>query len=255
MRHLLPPLPFRPFRAWPRPLRNALRACLWACCACLLPSCFEIQETIDLRKDGSGTFQLLVDFSEHRDDIEAWVAAAKKQGQPVFGEGGEPFEELAAAWSEGAEALNRVNGISNAQSVANRKALLFGWRFDFADLSALNLVLALQDGAEYNPDYQPIYTRSKKILTKHALLPVNRLLRYLEEIAPQDAADPLLESQKKAIFARARYRCVIRLEGKIRKSSNSNFDISADKRSASCLVGLPDLRAGLVSIGTNLKFK
>ena len=64
-----------------------------------------------------------------------------------------------------------------------------------------------------------------------------------------------LQEQKKAIFAQLSYKCIIRVEGRIRKTSNPAYGLSKDRRVAVFNSYLSEVYRGHTPIGTQVKFK
>lgn len=219
----------------------------------LCSSCFDIKEEIYLKKDGSGTFRLLLDFSSHKEMLRALAEDSADSDYPTFGEK-KPFEEMIQVWTGGALALNEIKGIDDATAIVNKEAFIYGWQFSFADVNALNLVLALKDGGEFDTSYLPPYSFQKKELTKQGVFSFFQLFAEFTGNTV-DTKDAVLKKQKKAIFAGASYQCTISVEGKVRKYNNKEYKLSSDKKRLLFIGSLLDVQSGKAYIGNLIKFK
>ena len=233
----------------------SLRIVFGLVCAIPLTSCFELHETVQIIRDGSGSFQLELDASEHERMLTDLARHAALSGSKTFGEGDLPFEELIQAWVAGASQLNEIKGISNAQPIVNREQFIFGWSFDFESIDDLNLALSLKEGLEYNPKYKPTYRFERRTLYKTQRFPFHRLLDWLQRTSPKSERPRGVENQKKAIFAGVRYRCTIQVEKKVKRCSNGEFVLSEDNRTLTYQTALSDIKAGTADISSKIKFK
>lgn len=95
-----------------------------------MPSCFEIRERIELNRDGSGTFSLIIDFTNVR---------AMLDGLAGDGDSGEdPFSGMQQQFEATRGLLAGVNGISNILFTSEQEGYLITASFDFSGIEALN---------------------------------------------------------------------------------------------------------------------
>ncbi len=220
-------------------------------------SCFEIREVVFIQTDGSGHFQLLADFSEQKEMFKELLT--KAESNPLntgpLGAGEDPVANIIETWQKGAQQLNEINGISNAEAIINKEEFILGWEFDFTDVNALNLVLALRDGDEYNPNYIPAYRFDKRVLYKSNVFSFNKLLEQLSPYKEGKNISIAFKNEKKAIFAGVRYCCEVQVLGKIKKYSNKAFQRSSDKKRLFYKTTLSDIESGEANISNKIKFK
>lgn len=221
----------------------------------LFTSCFELHETVHIKGDGSGSFKLEIDLSEHERMLMDLARHAAAENSNVFGEGELPFEEVIQAWTQGASQLNDIRGISGAMPIVDRERMVFGWQFDFESVEDLNLVLALKEGSKYNPKFKPAYAYEKKTLYKKDRFSFNKLLEGINALASESLLPMGVENQKKAIFAEIRYHCTIQVENKVKKWDNSNFVLSEDQRTLTYKATLENIHADHTSMASKIKFK
>lgn len=216
-----------------------------------LASCFDLKEEVWLQPNGSGRFRLIADFSAHRAIIHELLYAADGAPYPTFGKE-RPLQELEQVWKEGADDLNTLKGISNAKEIFDRDSLLVGISFDFEDIQALNLALALHDSGENG--FQPAYSFQKGRFTKNNVFSFYKLIEKLQPSA-ENLSEESLEMQKKAIFAQLRYSCSLEVAGKVKKSSNKAYIRQGKSRMQLQPLLVSAIKAGSVHIGNEVRFK
>lgn len=221
-------------------------------CIPLLSSCFELREELYLHKEGWGSYKILVDFSESKEMLQDLAAKTDTSKHNPFGKPNETFAELAQTWGLGAEKLNKINGISNAEQVYDEKNYILGLQFEFQDISALNLALTLKDGGEFNPKFELPYIYQKGKLAKNNIFIFQKLLKYLD-ISINEEMD--ISKQKKAIFAQISYKTAIKTSGKIKKYNNYSYVMQENGREVHGTFKLKDVLNGNADISTLIKFK
>ena len=216
-----------------------------------LSSCFELREELTIQADGSGTFKLVADFSEHQQMLKE---LSEKADTAHFPFGNQKTPDLASILGFGSENFAKINGIQNTKSVSDTVNYIFGFQFDFTDINALNLALVMRDGGEFNQDFQlPYRYEGKGKLLKNDVFVFKKLFKYLLE--EEKDLPEYLQSQKKAIFARISYKCLIKTSGKIKKNSNADYEFLGGKKQLTYSGYLHEIYDGIANIGTELKFK
>jgi hypothetical protein len=218
-----------------------------------LSSCFELKEELLITKAGSGSYKLVIDCSEHKDMLSELIAKSDSLKQNPFGEKGNSLESLASVWQTGVADFANLKGVRNAKEITDKQNFIFGFSFDFDDIGALNLALVMKDGGDYNADFKLPYSYEKGKLTKNNVFVFKKLFKNL--IAADKNEPEYIQSQKKAIFAQIRYKCIIRTLNKIKKSSNNSYELSADKKQVSLSAFLSEVYGGISQSDTNIKFK
>ena len=217
-----------------------------------LQSCFELKEELFIHKEGWGKYQLVADFSAHKEMLQALKNQADTIEQNPFGKKGESFAELLETWDLGAEKLNAINGISNAERIVDEENFILGFKFDFQDISALNLVLTIKEGGEYNTDFKLPYSYHKGKLNKENVFIFQKLLQYLNATSKDENS---FNNQKKAIFAQISYKTVIKTSGKIKKINNHAYVLGENEKEIEGTFSVQEILNGLVDISTLIKFK
>ena len=218
----------------------------------LLQSCFELREELYIHKEGWGNYKLVADFSVHKEMLQSLVNQADTSKHNPFGKPGGSFLELMDAWDLGAEKLNNINGIKNARQVFDEQKFIIGLQFDFQDISALNLVLTLKDGGEFNPEFNLPYSYQKGKLNKHNVFVFQKLLKYLNQSNNKEVS---FNNQKKAIFAQISYKSIIKTSGRVKRFDNHDFELQESERELHGTFLLQEVLNGAVDISTLIKFK
>lgn len=117
-------------------------------------SCLDIFENININKDGSGKYSLILTVGEQ---FKETIAQSMNSGLNPMNEP-DDFDDTDAAkeqqdlsYQESLEQivdqLKSVEGLSNVQIIYNDKSFEFGYEFDFKNLQALNSAMEITAGA------------------------------------------------------------------------------------------------------------
>lgn len=215
--------------------------------AFILSACFEVKEEISLKNNGSGTYTMLIDLSKSKNLVDIFMKM--NENEEKIG-----AEEIDSTFVKGAEDLNKMEGISNAQGINDKINYIFGMKFDFKDVDALNDALNEMNRRKYPEleSFPAIYKIEKKNLER-----INFFhLRGLTDFSEQSGGDQQKEEQMKNFLKTATFTSVIRLpEGKIRKSSNEKFVLSADKKEIKLQANLLEVSEGKVNLENVVRIK
>jgi hypothetical protein len=216
------------------------------CCLLSLSSCFEIREELDINKDGSGKYSLLIDMSESKRLID--MAMALNQDQ----KNGSPLSEMDSSFNKGIARFESMEGISNPVAINDQERFIFGMQFNFANMAALNNAL--------NDAYNERYPEMKKMpeVFKFAKKTIERTnfyqLRDLNEMNPM-SEDTENAADARMLMGSATYSCIIRTPGKVKSYSNSAAILSETAREVTFKVPLLDVVESKVDISNVIKFK
>jgi hypothetical protein len=224
---------------------RALPALLWL--ALVSTSCFDLEEEITLRADGSGTYTNRIDMTEMMSMLEG------------FGEegGAEMFHSMDSSMQVTANALRNLEGISQ---VAHRsEGYVFTINYEFANMEALNRAVAgggLLAGAgeatgglgNFGTSEEPVFGFQKKVF-RRADLPLADQMNDLgeEEEANLDMAKMMLTG--------ASYKVIYHLPSKVKRMSNDNATLTDDNRTVTLNVPFIDLIEGKVNVGNDIQVK
>jgi hypothetical protein len=219
-------------------------------CLLLLPffsACYEIREEVDIKKDGSGTYTLVIDMSQSKALLDMAMAMPENKDKL-------PFGELDSSFVKGMARFKSLPGISQVQSIDNRPDFIFGMKFDFKDVGALNLALQKSNaetaGATAGPAPE-VYKYTKRTLERTD----NFFLKGLASLDGLAGDNSENAEQVKTLLKSASYVCLVRVEGKIKKFSNPQAELSYTAKEVRFSASLLDLLEGKVSCANTVKFK
>ena len=107
-------------------------------------SCFEIKEILNLRKDGTGTYQFIIDMSQSRamlSMLEGMGDQDTDEQDTTTQEKDSPFKDVNDSFQETKERLEAIEGIINVGEINDEENLQFGIQFEFLSAYALNKAL------------------------------------------------------------------------------------------------------------------
>lgn len=218
----------------------------------LLTSCFEVREEIDLKNDGSGTYQMVLDLSKSKSMLD--VAMKMTESDEKMQATGNPFADVDSAFVKGAQSLNGMEGITNAKGAYDRQNYIFVTKFDFKNIDALNDALNEMNKRKY-PELEsfPVtYKFEKKVFERTNHFHIKDLANFSE----QAGGDEQKLAQVQAVMKTATYTCLIRTpEGKIKKFSNQKAVLSEDKKELRLSANLIEVSEGKISLANVLKIK
>lgn len=202
--------------------------------ALLLSACFEVKESLHLQYDGSGAYQLALDFSENQQLFEALLKLEDRTGVPVFDPN--PFQEIRAHFEHSLSMLEDIKGIHNtAQLSPTEHPYVFGYSFQFENLLAFNQALALFDSKRSAVYWSPYYQYKKGKLTRESPFYLQHLMKRFSP--SQIEKSPRATDTLSQILEKARYRFIFTTPGNIKKVPHPQASISP--RKDSLVVALP----------------
>lgn len=105
-------------------------------------SCFEIREEVDLEENGSGKITLTIDFRESRSTVAAIFESGEVQGQTLPGQ-----EDIRALFSDWAQQLREVPGISAVSPLVDFRNFVFSLSVEFEHIDSLNRAIHILSAA------------------------------------------------------------------------------------------------------------
>jgi hypothetical protein len=218
-------------------------------CSIFLSSCFELREEIDLNKDGSGTYRLLLDMSQSKQTLEL----AYKMQQNKDNEAAKNLNfTIDSTFAKSVMRFNNMPGISQAKDSVNKTDYIFGIMFNFSGMEALNNAIAeLNKDENGKPTIEkPVYSLTKNIFERQNSYYFNNVSEVLKGNANLDKNEKL-----QTLLQGSSYVCVIKVNGKIKKFSNKKAEIDYTKTVLRLTVALPEAIRGNADLGNVLKIK
>ncbi|MCI4668054.1 MAG: hypothetical protein MRZ79_07825 [Bacteroidia bacterium] len=209
--------------------------------ASISTGCFDIKEKISLKKDGSGSYSMVMDMSEIGKMMESMGGAP----------GGEdPFAQMDSAIDETAASLRSSKGISNV--VTKSENFVVTISYDFASIQAVNDANANMgaetamigqggDGPNFDLDI-------KKRVFKRASPDFGDVMGSL------GADDESLEMAK-MMLGGAKYTMTYTMPGKIKSMTNQDAVIGEDGKTVTLKASFLDLLESKTSVGNEIVFK
>lgn len=122
-----------------------------------LSSCLTIHEKYTIHKDGSGSFEYIIDMSELYSIMESFASDEDMKSLQET--------DLSESFAEIIPELEEINGISNVSLTGLEEEYIFGISLDFADEVSLNKALAIimkdqgEDGSRFVEISKKKFTR------------------------------------------------------------------------------------------------
>ena len=187
-----------------------------------LTSCFEIREKIELNKNGSGTYSLIIDLSEMKSMIEAM----NPDGDVTEGS---PFNEMEEDFVVTRDLLSEIDGISNVNFYAENEGFKVVTSFDFKEMEALNQAIQVVYDPEAETDASKTFYSFKR--KKFSCMGESG---YLEDLRNEMNSQEMdVESFDFAsIFGDVTYTSEVKFNGrKVRKVLSGNPHVAEDDQS------------------------
>jgi len=207
-----------------------------------LSSCFEIIEEVELKDNGSGSYEYTLNVSQSRTKLDQIMRLDSINGYkvPQKSDLKRPLEELIAKSKE-------IVGISNVAKVEDFENYIFSFSCDFKDIDALNRLVAelrrssndkRTDIPEIHFSYDP---KSKRYIR-------NGNYSIQADFGKMKEAD-------KVIFDGATFTSIFRSETELGSFSNDNARISPNKKALMLRMDVLDLVHERVSMGNTIQLQ
>lgn len=206
----------------------------------LLSSCFEIIEDVTVKKDGTGTMKLTVNFSQSKTKIGAIMLMDSIHGYKVPGR-----NEIEEQIEQATARLRTVKGISNVNHTVDFTNFIASINFSFRNVSDVNnMVKELLD--EYNVKTRiPFAYRYDREGAKFAR-------EYTPSADAREQFNKLNEKDRE-IFRLASYIGILRFENTINSYSNRGAKMSKNQLAIMQRLPLSDLVSGKADISNQIQ--
>lgn len=195
-------------------------------------SCFEVIEEITLKKDGTGTMALTVNFSQSKNRIAGILLMDSIQGYKVPSK-----QEIQQEIDKTVAQLNKMPGISNVKSTTDFTNFIADVRFSFRDIDDVNhLIKSLLEQYKVKSSSVPTYSYDKEDAK------FSREYSYSNEL-----------NKHKAVFNTAFYVSIIRFESTIISCSNKLAKISKNQQAIIQRIAIPELMNGRANISNQVQ--
>lgn len=192
----------------------SLRFIVLLCCSLSLTSCFEIIHEMDLKKDGSGTLNIVINFSRSKSKIDMLLLLDEINGHRV-----PTLTEINQKVNIFTDTIKQSKGFSNVRSHFDRENYILDFSCNFSDVNTLNKRI-YQSWLNAEPEkasYKSYYKYSA--MTFHQNLGEQAMELYTN-MPPAD----------REVLIGADYTSILRFENEIRSQSNPAAIIAANKK-------------------------
>lgn len=189
--------------------------------------CFEIIEDVQLKSDGSGSFQYIVNFSQSSTKIKSLMLMSEVEGYKVPTESKIDREFQRMAYISG-----QVNGISHVQAETDLDKFIFKYSCNFQKIENLNTLID-------TVKKQSQELESKSVPSFEFKASEKKFIRHGDN-SLKEKYDALPESQK-MIFEGAEYTCLYRFESEIDSIFNPAAIMSKNRKVSFFKILMPKL--------------
>lgn len=183
---------------------------------CLLQSCFEVIEQLQLKDDGSGSYQLTLNMSQSKTRLSS-IMKLKTINDHTVPAKGEILERLDDVKAE----LSATSGISNVKTSMDFSNFICVVSLDFSNVTQLNKAIhnvkvhENATGALLNDDFS--YDAKEKIFQR------KNVYSFKDVYGKMSNAD-------KEVFTAASFTGIYKFDSEVSSVSNSDAKISASKK-------------------------
>ncbi|MBF4472690.1 hypothetical protein [Flavobacterium sp. HJJ] len=184
------------------------------CFVFLFQSCFEVIEEVQMKDDGSGHFNFVINFSQSKTKINSILKMQKINGYTI------PSKDEIKKEASKIEALAQsTSGISNVKTNIDLTNYIFTIDLDFQKISNLNTAfLKLKNSRKLDPSLSTDYfTFADKKFIRTQKIPIKTLYEKLEK-------------SDKEVFQTAKYTSVYKFDSTIKSFSNKNSTTSKSRK-------------------------
>ncbi len=205
-------------------------------------ACFDVTEDISLNKDGSGIATVIVNLSQSKDNIVGYVNAGEVNGNKI-----PSIAEIKEKMAEVVAEANKLDGISNVESISDFEDYIFTFKCDFENVYALNDAINILADT-YNESGQPM------LFEDNYGFDVSSFYRYFNYPIPDIDYDKL-GTMERFLMETATFTGIYRFEDAINKCSNTSARISKSGKSAMLKATISQLVQKQISLKNEVIFE
>ena len=197
--------------------------CLFGCTAC-----FDLQENLFLKKDGSGNFSFTIDMSEFKSMMAMFDQAGDEKGEFTIKK--TPQGKLNTTFEITRRKLLNTKGVSNVKAIEDTINYVFGLSFDFKDIETLNKAmnrLFEADSVKTDQKEKVYFQWKDKQLTRLDVLDSKSLFGKTAAISDKNGStDGMFNINK--LFESVSYSTNYEFENKVGATINQNAMLSSN---------------------------
>ncbi|SHN32078.1 hypothetical protein [Chitinophaga sp. CF418] len=206
----------------------------------LLSSCFEIVEDVTVKKDGSGSMKLTLNFSQSKTKIGAIMLMDSINGYKVPNR-----NEIEDQIEQAAARLKTIRGISNVSHTADFTNFIASINFSFrnvADVNNLVKELLAETDIKTKIPLSYRYNREEALFSKD--------YTFSPDVKEQFNR---LKERDKEVFRTASYISILRFENTISSYSNQGAKMSKNQLAIMQRLPVSDLVSGKANISNQIQ--
>lgn len=193
------------------------------CCT----ACFDLNENLFLKKDGSGSFSFTVDLGEMKSMMSMFDGFGKdmeKKGNVTIKK--TPLSKMNTEFELKRRELLNTKGISNVKTIEDTINYTFGFKFDFKNIDALNIAMntLFKDDSTKTEDKKYFAWKNNQ-LTRFEQLDSKSFLGSSSIMSGANEANGMFNLNK--IFETVSYSTTYEFENKIDSTNNENAMLSS----------------------------
>jgi hypothetical protein len=218
-------------------MRTIIFLLLTAC----LSGCFEIREEVNMKADGSGEVQFVVNLSQSKDKVRTYMTMDQVEGYKV-----PKMETVEAYMNQAKLSLGNVKGISNVMTKSDWSSYIFTVTCRFAHVEALNEAIRT---LSKQPDFIPMKPVEEKNFSYNNTL-FQRFFNYPAK--PKEFQE--LPSMQRYMLETAKMISIYRFERSIRNFSNKKAQLSPSGKAIMLQTTIADLAKGTATLANTIGF-
>lgn len=185
---------------------------------CMLTSCFDILDKINMKADGSGEYAIILNASKSKTRL-----ASISKMETINGKKVPKKSEIQSKLNEAAAVFKTVPGISNVKTSADFDNYILKLSCNFKKIENINEGLEKLKAKNIIGKTIPSKLYSYNIASK--TFSKNKISSYKNDYDQLSKAD-------KEIFNSAKYTTILQFENTIKSQSNSTYQLSPNKKAA-----------------------
>lgn len=207
----------------------------------LLTGCFEVREEVNMKADGSGEVQFVVNLSQSKEKVRTYLTMETVEGYKV-----PKREDVDASIGKIKATLGQVSGISEVFTKADWSNYIFTITCRFAHVEALNEAIKTVSKQWEKLPFKP--TVDKNFSYNNAQF--RRIYEYPSK--PEEFRQ--LPSVQRYMLESARFVSIYRFERDIRLFSNKKAQISPSGKAIMLQLPVADLLKGTGTLANTIGF-
>jgi hypothetical protein len=204
-----------------------------------LTGCFELIEQLELKKDGSGNLQVILNMSRSKTRLNSIMKMKTINGRDVPSKA-----EISNRVKELERTVASIPGISQARSTIDFDNYIISLRFNFTQVQQVNAFAKKIREKEKTP----APTGAEQIYNFN--VPAKLFSRINKYLVKKDYEK--LSNADKEIFATAAYTAIYKFEQQVANTSNKDSKIAANKKAVMLKQPMLDIINNKKSIENNI---